>query len=65
MLTHLLAKIGQQLRLVGNPQQLLRSLGLASQMSFLPNAEYHDLVESDRFWRLESKDTDPVELSCQ
>jgi len=34
-------------------------------MRFLSSTEQHDLIESDRFWMLGSKDANPIKLACQ
>src|SRR5271165_4786187 len=51
--------------LICDPEQLIRSLGFATQMSFFSPAKNHNLVKSDRLRMFESKDAKPIELARQ
>src|SRR5271165_5559296 len=51
--------------LVCDTEQLVCSLGFAAQMRFLASAKHHDLIEADGFWMFESKNANPIKLTCQ
>src|SRR5271166_6626137 len=53
------------MRLVSNPEQLIRPLRFAAQMRFLSSAKHHDLVETDGLRMFEPEDTNPIKLACK
>src|ERR1022692_4251676 len=51
--------------LVRDPEQIIRSFGIAAQMGFLSSAKHHDLIEADGLRMFESKDAKPIKLAGQ
>src|ERR1035441_7176017 len=51
--------------LVRNSEQIIGSLGFATQMGFLSSAKHHDLIEADGLRMFESKDGKPIKLAGQ
>src|ERR1017187_8235530 len=51
--------------LVRDPEQIIRSFGIAAQMGFLSSAKHHDLIEANGLRMFESKDGNPIKLTGQ
>src|ERR1039457_5863643 len=51
--------------LVRDPEQIIRSFGIAAKMGFLSSAKHHDLIEADGLRMFESKGGEPIKLAGQ